>query len=104
MQIFRKLEDLPANFGPTIASVGNFDGVHRAHQLVLKKIVERARERRLKAIAVTFDPHPVRVLRPNAAPKLITPREIKLDLLKQTGIDAVLVIPFNESFSQISSQ
>ncbi|PYX19286.1 MAG: bifunctional riboflavin kinase/FMN adenylyltransferase, partial [Acidobacteria bacterium] len=62
MQIFRKLADVPADFGPTIVSVGNFDGVHRAHQTVLRDIAERARQSGAKSVAVTFEPHPIRIL------------------------------------------
>lgn len=104
MRIFRHLEEIPRDFGPTIVSVGNFDGVHRAHQLVLQRIAERARELKGKSIAVTFDPHPVSILRPEAAPKLITPMERKLELLAQSGIEAALVIPFTHDFSQMRAQ
>ncbi|HEV2987595.1 MAG TPA: bifunctional riboflavin kinase/FMN adenylyltransferase, partial [Candidatus Angelobacter sp.] len=74
MRIFRSLEEVPEDFGPSIVSVGNFDGVHCGHQLVLKEMVKRARATGAKAIVVTFDPHPVRILRPDVAPKLITPQ------------------------------
>jgi riboflavin kinase/FMN adenylyltransferase len=65
MQIFHKLEDVPAVFGPSLVSVGNFDGVHRAHAHVLAEIVRRARPGGAKAVAVTFQPHPARILRPD---------------------------------------
>lgn len=99
MKIFRHIEEVPADFGPTIVTVGNFDGVHRAHQAVIAEVVERARATGIKAIAVTFDPHPTRVLRPDAAPKLITPTPVKLRLLERTGLDAVLVLPFSRDLS-----
>lgn len=99
MQVFRKLDDIPAGFGPTVLSVGNFDGVHRAHQLVLKEVVGRALSLGAKAMAVTFDPHPMRVLRPDIAPKLITELPEKLRLLEQTGLNAVLVLPFTRDLS-----
>jgi riboflavin kinase/FMN adenylyltransferase len=66
MKIFRKLEEVPADFGPSLVSVGNFDGVHRAHAHVLGEIVRRARQSSCKAVAVTFEPHPVRILRPDS--------------------------------------
>lgn len=103
MQIFRHLDEIPRDFEATIVSVGNFDGVHRAHQLVLQRIVARARESNAKSIAVTFDPHPVSVLRPEAAPKLITPTERKLELLAQSGVEATLVIPFTQDFSRMTA-
>jgi riboflavin kinase / FMN adenylyltransferase len=62
MQVFHKLEDVPADFGPTLVSVGNFDGVHRAHRFVLSEIVKRAKGLKAKSMAVTFEPHPTRIL------------------------------------------
>jgi len=103
MRIFRSLEEVPADFGPSIVSVGNFDGVHCGHQLVLKEMVERARASGAQAIVVTFDPHPVRILRPDAAPKLITPQPLKESLLAQIGLDALLIIPFTRDFSLTSA-
>jgi riboflavin kinase / FMN adenylyltransferase len=99
MQIFRKLDDVPGNFGPTLLSVGNFDGVHRAHTRVLANIVPRAREQGLKSMAVTFEPHPVRILRPDSGLKLLTPTPEKLRLLEATGLDAVLLLPFTRDLS-----
>jgi riboflavin kinase/FMN adenylyltransferase len=99
VKVFRKLDDVPTDFGPTVLSVGNFDGVHRAHQLVLKEVVARARKLGAKAMAVTFDPHPMRVLRPDVAPKLLTLLPEKLKLLEETGLDALLVLPFTRDLS-----
>ncbi len=103
MRIFRSLEEVPADFGPSIVSVGNFDGVHCGHQLVLKEMVKRARNIAAKAIVVTFDPHPVRILRPDVAPRLITPQPLKEALLAQLGLDALLVVPFTRDFSLTSA-
>ena len=99
MLVFHKLEDVPANFGPTFASVGNFDGVHRAHAHVLSDIVSRARANGGKAVAITFEPHPTRILRPEAGLKLLTPLPEKLRWLEGTGIDAALVLPFGRDLS-----
>src|SRR5512135_2747177 len=99
MQIFRHFEHLPPDLGPTIVSVGNFDGVHRAHQKVLEAVVERARTRGMRSVAVTFDPHPTRILRPDAAPRLLTPLPVKLRLLEAAGLDAVLLLPFTRDLS-----
>ena len=99
MQVFRKLDDVPGGFGPTVVSVGNFDGVHRAHQLVIKKMAARAQKLGARAMAVTFEPHPTRVLRPDVSPRLLTPLPEKLKLLEQTGLDAVLVLPFTRDLS-----
>ena len=103
MQVFRKLEDVPANLGPTVVSVGNFDGVHIAHQAVVRHMAERAHAIGGKAVAVTFDPHPLWILRPDSAPKLLTPLAVKLQLLEQTGVDAVLVLPFTRDLSLMSA-
>lgn len=102
MNVFHKLDDVPAGFGPTIVSAGNFDGVHRAHQLVLGKMVERARELGAKSLGVTFEPHPIRILRPDAAPRLLTPLPAKLRLMEASGLDAVLVLPFTRDLSLLS--
>ncbi len=99
MQIFHQLDDVPAGFGPSLVSVGNFDGMHRAHAHVLGEIVQRARESGAKAVAVTFEPHPSRILRPDSGLKLLTPVPEKLRLLEATGIDAVLMLPFGRDLS-----
>ena len=99
MLTFHKLEDIPRNFGPTLVSVGNFDGVHRAHRHVLGEIVKRAHGVGAKSIAVTFEPHPTRILRPDHSFKLLTPTPEKLRLLAATGIDAVLLLPFSRDLS-----
>jgi len=103
MQVFRKLDEVPAQLGPTVVSVGNFDGVHVAHQAVVRHMAERAHAIGGKAVAVTFDPHPLRILRPDSTFKLLTPLEAKLQLLEQTGVDAVLVLPFTRDLSLMSA-
>jgi riboflavin kinase/FMN adenylyltransferase len=103
MQVFRELEEVPRQLGPTVVSVGNFDGVHVAHQQVVRRMVERAHAIGGKAVAVTFEPHPLRILRPDVAPKLLTPLPLKLQLLEQTGVDAVLVLPFSRDLSLVSA-
>ncbi len=104
MEIFHKLEDVPAGFGPTLVAVGNFDGIHRAHAHVLREIVSRARASGAKAVAVTFEPHPARILRPESGLKLLTPTAEKLRLLKDTEIDAVLVLPFGRDLSLMTAR
>jgi len=102
MQVFHKLEDIPADFGPTVVSVGNFDGVHRAHQAVLNDIVARARQQSATSVAIAFEPHPVRILRPDSGLKLLTPTPEKLHLLEATGLDAVLLLPFGRDLSLLT--
>jgi riboflavin kinase / FMN adenylyltransferase len=100
MQLFRSIHELPPDFGPTILSVGNFDGVHRAHQKVIAALLKRATEAHARSLIVTFDPHPTRVLRPELALKLITPLDRKLQRISASGVDATLVLPFTREFSQ----
>ncbi len=104
MQIFRQLSDIPAGFGPSIATIGNFDGVHRGHQWVISEVIARARETGARSVAITFDPHPARVLRPASVQPLITPLDQKLELLKATGLDAILVLAFTQEFSRKSAR
>jgi riboflavin kinase/FMN adenylyltransferase len=102
MQIFHKLDDVPADLGPSIVSVGNFDGVHRAHAHVIGEVVKRARANGAKAMAVTFEPHPTRILRPESTFKLLTPTPEKLRLLEAAGLDAVLLLPFGRDLSLLT--
>ena len=102
MKTFHHLEDIPGDFGPTIVTVGNFDGVHRAHARVLADIADRARKQQAKSVAVTFEPHPMRILRPDSGLKLLTPTRERLRLLEQTEIDGVLLLPFTRDLSLMS--
>ncbi len=99
MLTFHKLDDVPRDFGPALVSVGNFDGVHRAHRHVIDEIVRRAKAGNAQSVVVTFDPHPARILRPDHNLKLLTPLPEKLRLLEATGIDAVLLLPFSRDLS-----
>jgi riboflavin kinase/FMN adenylyltransferase len=104
MQLYRQLAEIPHDFGPSIATIGNFDGVHRGHQWVVSELVSRARALGQRSIAITFDPHPARVIRPHSVQPLITPLSQKLDLLAATGIDAVLVLPFTAELSRTTAR
>ncbi|HSU18816.1 MAG TPA: riboflavin biosynthesis protein RibF [Acidobacteriaceae bacterium] len=103
MQIIRSLDALPAATTPSVVSVGNFDGVHCGHQMVLASVVSRARELNARAVAVTFDPHPSHVLHSSRRTPLLTPLPEKLDLLAATGLDLVLVLPFTEELRRWSA-
>lgn len=102
MNVFHRREDIPRDFPRTIVSVGNFDGVHRAHNHVLTEIVRRACDKSLKSVAVTFEPHPMRILRPDSGLKLLTPLPEKLRLLQSTGLDAILLLPFTRDLSLVT--
>jgi len=104
MKIFNSLSEIPADFGPSIATIGNFDGVHRGHQGVIAEVVARARALGIQSVAITFDPHPARVIRPESSQPLITPLDEKLHLLALTGLDAILILPFTVEFSRTSAR
>jgi riboflavin kinase / FMN adenylyltransferase len=104
MRIFRSLEEIPGDFGTTITTVGNFDGVHCGHRQVVREVVQRSRQTGSKAVAVTFDPHPLRILRPDVAPRLITPQPTKERLLASCGLDALVVVPFTRDFSVMTAE
>jgi riboflavin kinase/FMN adenylyltransferase len=104
MHIYRHLSELPPGKTPVIATIGNFDGVHLGHRFVISEVIERARFVEGQSIAVTFDPHPTRILRPEDPMRLITPTERKLELLAATGVDATLVLPFNEELCHTSAE
>jgi riboflavin kinase/FMN adenylyltransferase len=101
MEVFRSLDEAKAagSLRGCAVAVGNFDGVHLGHQRLLAVARERAREHGAPAAVLTFDPHPVRVLRPHLAPPLVTPLARKLELLAGQGIDAVVVQPFDLGYA-----
>ena len=96
---FYSLAEVPAGFGPSAAVIGNFDGVHRGHAQVLAAVTAEARRNGWRSIAITFDPHPEQFLRPQNCPQLLTPMPERLRLMAATGIDAVLVLPFDDSLA-----
>lgn len=105
MQTFLHPTQLPPDYGSTVLSVGNYDGVHLGHRFLLARVVERARTLGARSVAVTFEPHPTNLLRPGAGPRLITPTlDERLALLATTGIDATVVLGFTPEFSQQSAE
>lgn len=104
MQIFRSLSEVPAAFGPIVAIIGNFDGVHRGHRKMIHQVITRAQQLNAGSLAITFDPHPARVLHPESRRALITPLPQKLELLAETGVSATLVLPFTEEFSHTTAR
>ncbi len=103
MIVYRSLAELPPGFGPSVVTIGNFDGVHRGHQQILAAALAQARALGCRAVALTFDPHPDHYLRPDHAPLLLTPIDERLRLLAATGIDATLVLPFDAALAGLSA-
>lgn len=103
MHYWKGLEAVPAAAGPTVVTIGNFDGVHRGHCEVLERVVTRAKELDAKAVAITFDPHPALVHRPDQAPELIMGLADRIDLLDSVGLDAVLMIHYTLDFAKNSA-
>ena len=96
MRVWRSLEDVPAGLGRTAVTIGNFDGMHLGHQHVVRRAREVAGEVGVgTVVAVTFDPHPIAVLRPEHAPPTLTTMDERLRLMEEAGVDDVLVIPFS---------
>ena len=104
LTVYRALDEIPSSFGPTIAAIGNFDGVHLGHREILSAAAMEARSSGARSLAITFDPHPEQFLRPQKAPQLITPMAERMRLLATTGVDAVLVLPFNAALARLSAR
>ncbi|MDE3187322.1 MAG: riboflavin biosynthesis protein RibF [Acidobacteriota bacterium] len=104
MPVYRRLAEVPRGFGPSVAAIGNFDGVHAGHREILSAVVAEARALGAKAVAITFDPHPDQFLRPGQAPRLLTPIAERVRLLALTGIDAVLVLPFDAVLASLPAR
>ncbi|MBQ0984382.1 bifunctional riboflavin kinase/FAD synthetase [Streptomyces sp. F63] len=102
MQRWRGLEEIPEDWGRSVVTIGSYDGVHRGHQLIIGRAVERARELGVPAVVVTFDPHPSEVVRPGSHPPLLAPHHRRAELMAGLGVDAVLVLSFTKEFSQLS--
>jgi riboflavin kinase/FMN adenylyltransferase len=104
MEIVRGLDALPLSDGPSVVTVGFFDGVHLGHQQVLRRTVEAAKERRAGSVAVTFDRHPREILTPGSEPRLLTTVERKAALIDGCGIDALVVLAFTPELSEVTAE
>jgi len=102
MQRWLSTADVPADWGPCVVTIGEFDGVHRGHQRVVSSARQAASDLRLPVMVVTFDPHPDEVVRPGSHPPLLCTARRRLQLLAGLGVDAVCVIPFTLEFSRLS--
>jgi riboflavin kinase/FMN adenylyltransferase len=95
------LEEVPAQWGQSVVTIGVFDGVHRGHQRIVARAAELGRERGLPVVAITFDPHPDEVIRPGSHPPFLCSARRRAELLGGLGVDAVCVIPFTLAFSRL---
>jgi riboflavin kinase / FMN adenylyltransferase len=104
MKIYRSLDEIPAGFGPSALTIGNFDGVHFGHRRILRRLKALADERGWKASVLTFDPHPTRVVAPERAPRLITSPQRRCELMAEEGVAQVLILPFTPQVAQLSPE
>ncbi len=105
MRVWRSCDAVPDDLGRTVVTVGNFDGVHLGHQHVIRRACEVADEIGVAhVVAVTFDPHPIAVLRPEHAPPTLTTTEARVPLLEAAGVDDVLVVPFSRDIAAWSPE
>lgn len=104
MQVWTDVSQVPPGWGPSVVTLGNFDGVHRGHVAVLTRMVEDARAVGAHAVAVTFTPHPAQVHRPDVAPPLLLGDADRIELLAATGLDAVLLVTYTLDFARQSPQ
>ncbi len=103
MAVFFDINNLPAFHKPVI-TIGTFDGVHMGHRTILQQVVKHARQIEGESILLTFEPHPRKVIFPDQPLKLLTPLEKKIELVQQTGIHHIVVVPFTKAFAALSAQ
>ena len=102
--LFRDIENLPAQLRGGAVSIGNFDGVHRGHAEIVKRLVARARDVGGPAVVFTFDPHPIQLLRPDAVPARLSWTRRKARLLAELGVDAVVAYPTDREILGLSAR
>jgi len=103
MELYTSLADIPQPFNYACVTIGNFDGVHLGHQLLFSEVVKSAHRQGGTSVVVTFDPHPLKVLRPDSI-RLISTTQQKIELIEKAGIDVLLVIPFDRNFAATTAE
>ncbi|WP_329019896.1 bifunctional riboflavin kinase/FAD synthetase [Micromonospora rifamycinica] len=104
MQRWRGYEATPGGWGRSVVTIGVFDGVHRGHQATIGHAVARARDLGIGSVVVTFDPHPVEVVRPGSHPAVLTEPARKAELIEALGVDVLCVVPFTAALSRLSPE
>lgn len=104
MEIIKNLDKIAKPFKNAVISIGNFDGVHIGHQALFHEVIEKADAINGTSVAMTFEPHPLRVLEQNNLPPLITLYEQKTELIARSGIDVLICVPFTREFAALSAR
>jgi riboflavin kinase/FMN adenylyltransferase len=104
MKIYRSLAGVPRDFAPSALTIGNFDGVHYGHRQILRRVKAIAAEHGWKPSVLTFDPHPTRVVAPDRTPPLLTTPDARADLMREEGIEQVLILPFTLELAHLSPE
>jgi riboflavin kinase / FMN adenylyltransferase len=104
MKIYRSLAEVPRDFAPSALTIGNFDGVHYGHRQILRRVRAIAEANQWKASVLTFDPHPTRVVAPDRTPPLLTTPEARAELMREEGVEQVLILPFTRELAQLSPE
>ncbi|MFH0809206.1 MAG: bifunctional riboflavin kinase/FAD synthetase [Pseudomonadota bacterium] len=104
MQVIRGIENIRSPLPGAVVTIGNFDGVHLGHQEIFRRVIERARDIGGTAVVFTFEPHPIRVVRPQAGPPLITVYDQKVELIERCGIDVLVCADFTPEFALTSAR
>ncbi len=100
MLIYKRLDEVPGDFGPCALTIGNFDGVHAGHREIMRQVARAAVSRSVKASVMTFDPHPMRVVAPARTPLVISTPEQRAAMMREEGIEQVLILPFDAQVAQ----
>lgn len=104
IRVYRSLTEAAGEFGPSGVTIGNFDGVHRGHQELFRRLAGLSRALEVRPAVVTFDPHPTKVVAPDRTPRLLTSLEQRLVRMRECGIERALVIPFDREFSKLTPE
>lgn len=103
MKIVRHIEDRSFSLPKPILTLGNFDGIHVGHQALLQRVVQDAKSQGGRSVVLTFEPHPLKILAPERAPRLILTHKDKMLLLQSLGVDVVIVQQFNRAFAKVEA-